>query len=122
MTKAALPLVALLALAAPASARDSLGVYSNWAAFRDDSPSRCYAIAKPSRQSETQPFASIATWPQKGLRGQLYVRLSRETEEESNPRLTIGDAELGELPILFRREVSKPQVAIPYIRRLVAVW
>ena len=93
MTKAALPLVALLALAAPASARDSLGVYSNWAAFRDDSPSRCYAIAKPSRQSETQPFASIATWPQKGLRGQLYVRLSRETEEKSNPRLTIGDAE-----------------------------
>lgn len=84
-------LLPLLALAAPAQARDSLGVYSNWAAFRDDSPARCYAIAKPSRSGEVGPFASVATWPDKGLRGQFYVRLSRDTGDEGKATLTIGD-------------------------------
>lgn len=93
MTKNALPLLVLLALAAPASARDSLGVYSNWAAFRDDSPSRCYAIAKPSRSSSAGPFASVATWPDKGLRGQLHIRLSREIGEDAQPTLSIGDTD-----------------------------
>lgn len=91
MTKVVLPLIALLALAAPATARDSLGVYSNWAAFRDDSPSRCYAIAKP-RSGSAGPFASVATWPGKGLRGQVYFRLSRATGEDAGAVLTIGDA------------------------------
>ena len=90
MTKAALPLLALIAIAAPANARDSLGVYSNWAAFRDDSPSRCYAIAKP-RSGSPGPFASVATWPDKGLRGQVYFRLSRETGEDTGATLSIGD-------------------------------
>ena len=39
-------LLALLLLAAPLAARESLGVYENWAAFKDPSPLRCYAIAK----------------------------------------------------------------------------
>ena len=93
MTRVALPLFALLALAAPATARDSLGVYSNWATFRDDSPARCYAIAKPSRGSEAGPFASVATWPGKGIRGQLHFRLSRETREEADATLAIGEQE-----------------------------
>ena len=93
MTKTALPLFALLALATPAAARDSLGVYSDWAAFRDDAPSRCYAIAKPSRQAEAGPFASVATWPDKGIRGQVHFRLSRETAQEASARLTVGDTE-----------------------------
>jgi len=91
MTKHAFPLLALIALAAPASARDSLGVYSDWAAFRDDAPSRCYAIAKPTRSSDAGPFASVATWPDTSVRGQLHIRLSRETREEANATLTIGD-------------------------------
>lgn len=90
MTKFALPLFAMLVIVSPASARDSLGVYSNWAAFRDDSPSRCYAIAKP-RSGSSGPFASVATWPDKGLRGQVYFRLSREAGEDTGATLTIGD-------------------------------
>lgn len=94
MSKAALPLLVLLAtLTSPVSARDSLGVYSNWAAFRDDSPSRCYAIAKPSRSSEGGPYATVATWPDKGLRGQVHFRLSREVREEAETTLTIGETE-----------------------------
>lgn len=92
MTKNALPLLVLIALAAPTSARDSLGVYSNWAAFRDDVPARCYAIAKP-RGASPGPFASVATWPNKGVRGQFYIRLSRDTGDEANATLTIGDSE-----------------------------
>lgn len=93
MTKGTFPLFALLALAAPANARDSLGVYSDWAAFRDDSPSRCYAIAKPRGTNPSGSFASVATWPDKGLRGQLHFRLSRETGEQATARLTVGDTE-----------------------------
>lgn len=93
MTKAALSLLALIAAAFPASARDSLGVYSNWAAFRDDVPSRCYAIAKPRGNNSAGSFASVATWPGRGLRGQLHFRLSRSVGEEAEVTLMIGGDE-----------------------------
>lgn len=93
MTRTALPLLVLLTLAAPVTARDSLGVYSNWAAFRDDSPSRCYAIAKPSRGSDTGPYATVSTWPDRGLRGQIHFRLSREAGDDAETKLTVGATE-----------------------------
>ncbi|MCK0099273.1 hypothetical protein MWU38_07755 [Qipengyuania sp. S6317L1] len=93
MTKAALPLLALLAISAPATARDSLGVYSNWAAFRDDTPSRCYAIAKPRGNNASASFASVATWPDKGIRGQLHLRLSRAVGDDGDAVLSIGGEE-----------------------------
>lgn len=91
MVRAALPLLCLLAIAAPAGARDSLGVYSSWAAFRDASPARCYAIAKPNGAASAGPFATIATWPERRVRGQLHIRLSRSIREESEVSLTIGE-------------------------------
>ena len=93
MTKAALPLLALLAISAPATARDSLGVYSNWAAFRDDTPSRCYAIANPRGNNASASFASVATWPDKGIRGQLHLRLSRAVGDDGDAVLSIGGEE-----------------------------
>lgn len=79
-------LVAIFALfaaiiALPLQARDSLGVYSDWAAFRDPAVPRCYAIAKarPSTQPrDYDPYASIGTWPKRKVRSQLHFRLSRE--------------------------------------------
>ena len=91
MTRFAITLALAATLATPLAAKDSLGVFSNWAAFRDDSPARCYAIAKPRGSSDAQPFASIATWPAQNIRGQLHVRLSRAVAEDANVRLTIGD-------------------------------
>lgn len=82
--------LALLALTAPISAKDSLGVYSNWAAFKDDSPARCYAIAKPTSASDTGPFASVASWPRANIRTQLHIRLSRAIREGSDVTLTVG--------------------------------
>ena len=37
--------LALACLAVPAAARDSLGVFGSWGAFRDPQVPRCYAIA-----------------------------------------------------------------------------
>jgi hypothetical protein len=89
-----LPLVAvMLAAAAPAGpARDTLGVYRGWAAFRD--PERCYAIAQPQPTGAPrvgEPFASIANWPAKGLRSSLHVRLSRAVRAGSPVTLSVGE-------------------------------
>ncbi|AWW75084.1 hypothetical protein CD351_11665 [Erythrobacter sp. KY5] len=90
MTRLALPLLAIGLIASPLDAKDSLGVYSSWAAFRDDSPARCYAIAKPMRGREAGPFASIASWPRQNIRTQLHIQLSRPARDGSDVRLTIG--------------------------------
>ncbi len=93
MTRLAATL-ALLVLAAPLSARDSLGVFSDWGAFRDPGVPRCYAIAKaaPSRLSrDYDPYASIGTWPRRQVRGQVHFRLSRELADKPNIRLVVGD-------------------------------
>lgn len=77
----------------PASARISLGSFDNWAAFRDEAPIRCFAIAQPVRVGggRWRPFASVGTWPQTGVRGQFYVRLGRERRSDAAVTLTIGE-------------------------------
>lgn len=85
-----LPLAALLA-AAPLAARDSLGVYENWAAFRDASPARCYAIAKAEGKTAAPAYATISLWPGKGVRGGVHIVLSRETAPKGTARLVVGD-------------------------------
>ena len=77
-------------LPAPAAAKDSLGVYGDWAAFRDADPARCYAIAQPQRGSDSASFASIANWPDQGIRTQLHIRLSRGVADDARVTLTIG--------------------------------
>ena len=89
--------IALLSVATASHAKDDLGVFGNWAAFRDMDAPRCYAIAKanaPVLESEKyhdyQPYATIATWPQRGVRAQLHFRLSRQIRENSRVILIIG--------------------------------
>jgi hypothetical protein len=77
-------------LAEPASARDRLGLYSSWGAFRDPVVPRCYAIAmaQPStRQRDYQPYATIGTWPRRRMRNQVHFRLSRRMSR--NPRISL---------------------------------
>ncbi|MET1754499.1 hypothetical protein ABVV53_03365 [Novosphingobium sp. RD2P27] len=81
-------------MSAPASARDSLGLYATWGAFRDPIAPRCYAIAlaDPSlKQRDYQPFAAIGTWPRRGARNQIHFRLSRKLAPNSPIVLVIGD-------------------------------
>lgn len=64
----------------PLAAKDSLGVFENWGAFRNTSVPRCYAIstAEPNRSSrDFEPFATVATWPRQNIRGQIHFRMSR---------------------------------------------
>jgi len=42
------------AIATPAFARDSLGVYGKWGAFRDPAVPRCYAIAMAEPSTREQ--------------------------------------------------------------------
>ena len=85
-----LPLfLALALLAAPASARDSLGVFGEWGAFRDPEVPRCYAIAVAEADG-SRAYASIGNWPQLQVRGQAHFRLSRTVRAGSDLTLTIS--------------------------------
>jgi len=84
----ALPL--LLLAAHPLAARDSLGVYESWAAFRDPAPLRCYAIAKA--QNSASAYATVSTWPGRKVRGAVYFALSREVADKGKVRLAAGAA------------------------------
>lgn len=84
---------ALLLTAAPAMARDNLGLFDNWAAFRDPAVPRCYAIAmaEPSKlQRDYQPYAAIGTWPKRSVRNQVHFRLSRQLAVDGRIVLTIN--------------------------------
>ena len=91
--KAALLVATLAALAAPvAAARTTIGIYQGWGAFRDAAPARCYAVARPiAAAGRGGGFASVATWPGRGLRHSLYVRLSRERDRSAGVTLSVGD-------------------------------
>lgn len=89
----ALAPLALLALALPLSAKESLGMFSGWGAFRDADIKRCYAIAKPkpSRlERDYEPYVTVGTWPMRDVRGQIHFRLSREMAEKPGITLAIG--------------------------------
>lgn len=86
-------LMAAVAFAAPAAARDSLGMFETWGAFVDPQVPRCYAIAlaAPSaRQRDYQPYATVAHWPRRGLRGQVHFHLSRRIRPGAPIVLALG--------------------------------
>ncbi|MFT3965890.1 MAG: hypothetical protein QM690_08420 [Sphingobium sp.] len=85
--------VAGLVPATAVPARDSLGVFESWGAFRDPGVPRCYAIAQPaaSATGRWRPFASIGYWPRANIRGQVHIRLSREIADRSPLTLSIGE-------------------------------
>jgi hypothetical protein len=84
----------LLALSTPAAARETLGLFETWGAFRDDRPPRCFAIAEPvraaSKNAPWRPFASISFWPALQQRNQLHIRLRRAKAANARVVLNIG--------------------------------
>lgn len=95
MRRAALLLLPLLApLALHAAERQTLGVYGEWAGFRDAQGPRCYAIARPFSTHgapQFKSYASIGYWPKSRIRGQFYARLSKPLGKGRELRLTIGE-------------------------------
>jgi len=92
MKRPAFVLCLLGLAAAPAQARDALGMFGAWGAFRDAAIPRCYAIAMPEKSTkrELDPYADVGLWPKKGLRGQVHFRLSRRTQPGAAVQLSLG--------------------------------
>lgn len=82
-------LLAILLLGA-APVPDTVGVWGGWGAFRDASPRRCYAIARPVGGGG-DAFASVADWPDRNIRRQLSIRLSREASPGTRVTLSMGE-------------------------------
>ena len=85
--------LSLLLCAGVAQAREALGIFDGWGAFRDDTPYRCFAIAEPADKSagKWRPFASVGHWPDRNVRSQLHIRLSKERRPDADVMLTVGD-------------------------------
>lgn len=91
--KFALALPILISAATPAIARDSLGMFENWGAFRDQAVPRCYAIASANKSGgakvDYQAYADVGHWPRRGLRNQVHFRLSKRLDATSPIRLRV---------------------------------
>jgi hypothetical protein len=87
---------AVIALCAggAAVARDRLGVWNEWGAFRDAAVPRCYAIAmaidQPGQRREAQPFVTVANWPRRAIHGEVHLRLSRPPAPGKPVMIAIG--------------------------------
>ncbi len=89
----AVSFLAFVAVAAPLQARDSLGVFGQWGAFRDAEVPRCYAIAaaQSGASGTGGAFATVGTWPERQVRSQVHFRLSRSLQGTGNVVLRMGD-------------------------------
>jgi hypothetical protein len=89
---AAVILIALLP--SIASARDALGVFGRWGAFRDPQTARCFSISEPTdppkQDRQWRPFAAIGFWPRQNVRGQVNIRLSKELAPGGSATLIAG--------------------------------
>lgn len=86
-------LCAPLLLAAAPPGRTPLGIFSDWGAFRDADPPRCYAIAAPVRRGSGawRSFASVGIWPRQRIGGQVHFRLREPRTPNSPVRLIFGE-------------------------------
>ncbi len=84
-------MILILGMSDIAHAKDSLGIFDSWGAFRDPDVPRCYAIGEPEKivgEASRKAFAAVGYWPKKSVRAQFYVRLSRD--RSSNSRVIIS--------------------------------
>jgi hypothetical protein len=91
-------LTLILLVPMPAMARDSLGMFEQWGAFRDppagQNGPRCYAIARPAARTGQRAdgaFAGVGTWPRQKVRGQVHLRLSRARAARAPVTLSVGE-------------------------------
>lgn len=88
---------AVLLAVTPALARDSLGMFESWGAFRDPAVPRCYAIAMADTQRgakvDFQAYADVGQWPKRALRNQVHFRLSKRLAAGSPIKLRVDTEE-----------------------------
>ena len=83
----------VIGLSTPAHARDSLGMFESWGAFRDAGVPRCYAIAMADKPAgakvDYQAYADVGHWPKRALRNQVHFRLSKRLAANAPIRLRV---------------------------------
>ncbi len=88
--------LAALVIGGTAVARDSLGVFGTWGAFRDPGVPRCYAIAMAEkvtgRERAFQPYITVGFWPKRGIRGAVHIRLARRLAPGSSVNVSFPEA------------------------------
>ncbi|WP_339690984.1 hypothetical protein [uncultured Parasphingorhabdus sp.] len=80
-------------ISTPVVAKDSLGIFNSWGAFRDPEIPRCYAIAESEEingKAERKSYVSIGFWPKREIRRQFHVRLSRNRSTNSRVIVSIA--------------------------------
>ena len=90
---AALLAFVLAAISLPVAAKESLGIFYGWGAFRDADVPRCYAIAESqdiTGKAERKSYISVGYWPRRDAHAQFYVRLSRDRSVNSRVMVGIG--------------------------------
>lgn len=90
MARAMLFLLVGLVVAPPVGARNLLGQYERWGAFRDP-PSRCFALSEPigTRHRDGGPYVAIV----RNVRGgppRLHVEAGRAVQRDTPLRLEFG--------------------------------
>lgn len=92
-TSSAQTVICILAiglLTTPVLAKDRLGAWQSWAAFKDPETPRCYAIGAPDKSSGDGGYLSVGFWPKRKVGHQLYVHLSRERSANAGITLSAG--------------------------------
>ncbi len=94
------PWLALAPAQAAQPVRQSLGVFGDWAVFRDGKGAtlRCYAIAMPEyshgaftgEKKQAETAASVGTWPLQRVREQVHFILSRAVAPDKPVALRVG--------------------------------
>lgn len=85
--------LAVSMISIPAIAKDSLGIFNSWGAFRDPEIPRCYAIAESEEitgKAERKSFVTIGFWPRRTIRRQFHIRLSRDRSTNSRVMVSIA--------------------------------
>jgi hypothetical protein len=85
-----LAVVLAMLLTAPLCAKERLGAYQGWAAFKDPELPRCYAIGAPDQSSGNGGYVSINFAPARTVSHQIYVRLSRPRSANAGITLNAG--------------------------------
>jgi hypothetical protein len=83
-------LLTALLISTPLLAKDRLGAWQSWAAFKDPELARCYAIGGPEDNADVGGYVSFGFWPERRVGHQLYVRLSHERSANAGITLSAG--------------------------------
>ena len=97
----------ILPLAAPLSARETVGTFATWAAFCDG-PKKCFAISEPAERTK-HPYLSVMV---AGATPRVQAHLGRRARAA---KLMIGDADFA-LSVSGDEAVADPRTS----RRIVA--